>query len=168
MGLEAHIVVAFPPPDVVHRSDCPERRDMTPDVMRRFNELNLSDCRLMAAALEPGPAEERDVIRLALDMVAGAHADEWRPAQLLFHNCAAIRFHIDTFFKRSVSDTISGTSCELAWEVRDDIMLEHSPFREKFQPTDEMILFRVALCPPSGELLIVARDFTFEYSTPGE
>ena len=132
-------------------------------MIRRFNELNLHDCRLTAVALEPAGNDDRDVLRLSLDLVAGEQADQWRPAQLTFRGCAAARVHIDTFSKRACSDAISDSSCELAAETRDDVLLEHSSFRQQYQPIDSLVAFTIDLCPPSGSLVVVARDFDLEY-----
>jgi hypothetical protein len=108
---------------------------MPTDVVERFNRINLSDCRLTGISLESA-GSARDSVRLSLLLVAGEQANAWQPAEFVFRDCAAIRFHVDTFFKKACSDTIMASAATQASELREDILHERSAFREKYQPLE--------------------------------
>jgi len=131
-----------------------------PEALAAFNEINLSDCRLVGVRLEQGENDPRDTLTLLLEMVAGEKADSYVPAYLRFVGCGAVRLHVDTFYKSVCSDNIAEVDALPFERTSGDVLLEQSAFREQHQPSYSLIMFTVTLCSPAGVIEVAARDFT--------
>jgi hypothetical protein len=38
-------------------------------------------------------------------------------------------------------------------------LLEQNYLRDQEQPSSQLLMFSILLCPPAGELLVIAKDF---------
>lgn len=119
------------------------------DVTSRFNELNLSDCRLLAVRTRPGSTY--DDVELELSLVTGMHADEWQDATIRFVGCADIQIQIDTWGKRACGDAIGDNSCRPANDVARTVLSEGHAMWDHPSPEP---FHRSSSCfvdwPPSG------------------
>ena len=101
-----------------------------------------------------------DEVHLDLDVLSGADARGSSRASLRFLGCAALATSVDFWAKLVCGDVIADATCEpLSAETA--AALEQNPRRELDQPLGSLLTFTIGLCPPSGELRIVARDFAF-------
>ena len=126
-------------------------------VRSRFEELNLHDCRLLF--LQSRQRTRAAEVRLTLELLSGAKANEWKPAYLTFYDCAFLSASIDFLAKRVCEDAIVDVSCTFVSE-EDMRQLEQYRQPDTEDPVVNLLQFCIMLCPPSGELRIVARDFS--------
>ena len=127
-------------------------------VRTRFEELNFHDCRLLKINVERGAKAATEDVHLDLQLLVGVNADDWAPARLTFLACASIEANVDFWAKRVCGDAIAETTCEHLSELS-SARLEKHPLRDQEQPFDKLLVFSIILCPPGGELRIIARDF---------
>jgi hypothetical protein len=129
----------------------------------RVAALNLADCRLLQLrVIEPGPGGGQRVATSLL-VVTGENADEYRPATLTFERCAALRMAVDFWVKHACGDTIEDFTVRSDRDAVLGVLHDSSPVRERSQPASSLYAFTLALCSPSGDVLVVAEDFSVSY-----
>lgn len=141
----------------------PSPGSITAAVRRRFVETNLHDCRLLGIAVARSRASESDVVTLSLELLDGAKAD-WLPARLEFLGCAGMSLELDFWGKAVCDDAIADTSCE-ALSDHSASLLDQNPRRLANQPLKSLSVFTITLCPPGGQLRVIATDFALTTST---
>ena len=133
-------------------------------ISEHFNSLNLHDCRLLGIEISPARSSRMNVVRLQLELLGGDRADQWRSAQLTFVECAGFVAKVDLWGKRVCRDAIAESMCgPLSAEIMD--ILDTGTWRQQEQPLESLLMFTIVLCPPGGELRIVAADFELSEST---
>ena len=127
--------------------------------IQRFNATNLHDAQLTAVAVEQRQEAWTATVRLELLLVAGAHAEAWQPATLTFVDCDSIEMDVDFYSKHACGDAVASGHCAFDAE-RIGQLKEGDPVRARVQELDEFLLFTITLCPVSGSLRVLARDFS--------
>lgn len=128
-------------------------------IVDRFAELNLHDSRLLKISIERRAEALTEDVHLDIALLSGEEGDSGAPARLTFLDCAAIELTIDFWAKHFCGDAIGDATCG---QVTDAIAatLDRDPARDRRQPLSELAVFSVRLCPQSGTVRIIARDFT--------
>lgn len=128
-------------------------------VQERFSAINLHDCRVTGIRARRRPGATLDDVELGLELLTGAQADQWIAATMTFSDCAYASIAIDFWGKRACGDSIDDARCERDTQHVDSL-LAHDPIRAQMQPASELFIFSIVLCPPGGEIAVVARDFS--------
>jgi len=129
-------------------------------VEKRFNEVNFHDAQLLGVAIEQSGNSRSARVNLKLQLVTGARAGAYdrRPATLSFVDCAELSMNIDFWTKSMLGDSIDHASCRFDSERIAELSRSDPP-RARSQPLNELLVFTIALCPVSGEMNVLARDF---------
>lgn len=140
-----------------------DRPSTVRDVQSRFAALNLCDGRLLDVLIHRAAADLDDSVILSLQLVAGAHADRWEDARLVFSGCAAVQTDLDLWNKRLCGDAI--VHAEAVYNL-DEIsrLATDDPVRQRSQRLQYLLRFQIALVPPGGSISILARDFDLQTS----
>jgi hypothetical protein len=129
------------------------------EVRNRFASLNLHDSRLLSVHVEHGGGTLTDSVRAELEIPGDADANDWTPATLVFSDCAFLTVRLDFWGKRACADAIAEATCGPVTSEDMDQM-EQNPWREQRQPAIDLSVFSIHMCPPGGEIRVIARDFS--------
>jgi hypothetical protein len=86
-----------------------------------------------------------------------------QPAELLLHECRAVRMHLDLLGKEFCGHQLASAICRPAEESDEPFIADVD---EQFdlrrdQTTDGLLLFKFRLIHPGGQMLVLAKSFTF-------
>ena len=84
-----------------------------------------------------------------------------------FLDCAFVEIGIDPWGKRACASAIADAACEPVTD-KAAALLDQNPIRTQLQPPESLLMFHVVLCPPGGELRIIANDFALRKGLDSE
>ncbi len=129
--------------------------------MQRFNSLFLHDSKLVGVSLFR--VEEEDRVELFVELLG--KDGSLTPAQIVFKECVYFQADFNLAAKLMCSDDISNAKCYESsdWKT---MVSEPSPFDpiRGGRGFEGHLHFSVSMCPPSGTINILAKDFSLESS----
>ena len=135
------------------------------DIQQRFEELNLHDSQLLNITIEQKESDRTAQVRLQLLLVTAWLQNgkyEQRPATLTFVDCAELAMNVDFWNKYPMGHAIDHGSCHFdADRVAPFAQLE--PSSNPGHRMDGLLVFTIVLCPESGEISALARDFDLSF-----
>lgn len=130
-------------------------------IIDRFNALALHDSRLLRISNRRREGSMVDELLLELQVLLPPDARRSAPATLTFVDCAGLDLRIDFWGKRVCGDAIMTAVCEPLSEEAAS-RLDQNVRRQAIQPFASMLAFSISLCPPGGDLVVIARDFDMQ------
>ncbi len=129
-------------------------------ILTRFNAVPWHDAALTALSISYTSEEEgaENQVRLSVGLDEGA-----RPVEVIFRDCAYIEADVYLACKTMCSDAIDDAVCYESSEWKDEVTAPgpYDPIQGG-RGLDEYLHFSIYLCPPSGTIQILARDFSLE------
>lgn len=135
--------------------------ELTNTTMQRFNSLFLHDSKRVSVSVFR--VQEDDRVKLSLELLG--KDGSLTPAQIVFHGCAYVQTDLNLAARLMCSDDISNAKCYESsdWKA---MVSEPSPYDpiQGGRGFEKLLHFSVSMCPPSGSINILARDFSLESS----
>jgi hypothetical protein len=100
------------------------------------------------------------VVRLRLLELETVNGKE-KSALLSFVGCTWLSIGIDFWNKNMCGDAIAFGEATVD-ATRAAGIQDNDPPRLRWQPNSELLFFKIVLCPISGEIELLARDFSYD------
>lgn len=129
--------------------------------VQRFNSLFLHDSKLVGMSLFK--VEEEDRVKLSLELLG--EDSSLTPAEIIFKECVYFQIDFNLAAKLMCANDISNAKCYESSDWK-SMVSEPSPFDpiQGGRGFEQHLHFSVSMCPPSGTINILARDFSLEKS----
>jgi hypothetical protein len=135
------------------------------DVQKRFAELNLHDSQLLNITIEQKESDRTAQVRLQLLLVTAVLQSgkyDQRPATLTFLDCTELSMNVDFWNKYPMGHAIDDGSCHFDADRAAPFAQFESPSDPSYR-MDGLLVFTIVLCPESGEINALARDFNVSF-----
>jgi hypothetical protein len=123
------------------------KKELSIDAITRFRSMDLHDSKLLGIELKRRDGAVDDVV-LKVRLLTGKYPEyKSENVSLVFEECVRFSSDLNLVDKTSSSDSLDEGECESVEIPDSDGVLQ------------SRIAFNIRLCPPSGEMRIVAKGF---------
>ncbi len=131
--------------------------------IQRFNNIRWHDSKLRGLCFYSAEGEELVKLSLELQGVGGV----LMPAEVIFKESAYIVADVYLEAKSMCSDDISDAECSKSSDWKSTVskpsLFDITRGNRRFE---ELLHFRISMCPPGGTINILAKDFLLEMKAP--
>ncbi len=135
-------------------------------ISERFNGFDWHDSKLYDLHLVLREGQRTCDLLMNVGVVTRkAGHQQLLPAQLVIRECTIVRFDLDLETKAVCGHDISDATCMLESDYIET--LEQTQLRNENRPLAGFLHFAFVLCPPSGEIDVIARSFDLGFTDRG-
>ena len=134
-------------------------------ICERFNRYPWHDSKFLTMHfVHEGDKSTGDLVLDLMLLEPKSGSASFQSAQLVLKDCTIIDIKLDVEAKAACGHDIAGAHCERHSAFMQQ--LERGELKHEANPFDGFVHFRLMLCPPSGEVHAIARDFEMRMSPP--
>ena len=141
------------------------RSDHIQEICTRFNEIQWHDSQLVALEVAP-KGENRYDVNIDLRLLVNPRPGQYnrRAARLEIQDCRINELTVDTLGIRLTGGDIANAFCERGPALIERLESRAFDLPQPEEPFLDIVLFRIVLIPPGGEVNVFAKNFALTES----